>query len=121
MVSVGLPILLHEAFGVPPRNAVAVAVLIAFFMYFFSLRRLVFSSDRGAGRDLLIFTLSSLAFRAAEYLSFLGLSVLLHVYYVLSLVIVLSLSTLAKFLWYRHVMHRPAAEREAQGAVCEHS
>lgn len=107
VVTVGLPVLLHEVFGVQPRIAVAVAFVVAFCMNFISLRRIVFTSDRNAGHDLLIFAVSSMIFRFGEYLGFLGISALLDLSYVWCLLTVLACSTLIKFFWYRQVMHRP--------------
>lgn len=105
VVTIGLPVLLHEIFGVSPQRAAAIAFVTAFFLNFVSLRRLVFRSEHGAGRDLVTFAVSSLVFRAGEYLLFLLLTLVLHVQYVVALVVVLSLSTVLKFVWYRKVMH----------------
>jgi putative flippase GtrA len=104
-VTVGLPIILHEFFGVRPHLAAAIAFAAAFLLNFLSLRRLVFRSERGAARDFVTFALSSLAFRGAEYVAFLLLTTMLRVHYVVALLCVLSLSALAKFFWYRRVMH----------------
>jgi len=112
-VTIGLPIILHELFGVTPQHAAAVAFLIAFLLNFVSLRRLVFRSSHGAGRDLLTFIASSLVFRGIEYVAFLLLTTVAHIHYVIALMGVLTLSTLAKFVWYRRIMHRPAAAPSA--------
>lgn len=103
-ITVGLPILLHEQWAVSPPRAAAVAFALAFVVNFFSLRRLVFSSSRGAGRDLFVYAASSLFFRLAEYLAFLLLYAV-NVQYVLALVGVLAVSATAKFFWYRHTLH----------------
>jgi putative flippase GtrA len=104
-VTLGLPILLHEAFGLIPQYAAAIAFVVAFLLNFVSLRRLVFRSSRGAARDFITFTLSSVAFRATEYVAFLGLTLLVHMHYVIALLLVLTSSAMAKFLWYRRVLH----------------
>jgi putative flippase GtrA len=105
-VTVGLPVLLHEVFDVAPRHGAAIAFLVAFFLNFISLRRLVFRSEGGLGRDLLTFVISSLMFRGGEYLAFLVLTgPALHIHYIVALLGVLSLSALAKFFWYRKVLH----------------
>src|SRR5689334_7293489 len=70
-ITVGLPILLHERWGISPPRAAAIAFVLAFVVNFVSLRRLVFSSRRGAGHDLLVYAASSLFFRGAEYAGFL--------------------------------------------------
>jgi putative flippase GtrA len=103
-ITVGLPILLHEQWGVSPPRAAAVAFTIAFLVNFVSLRRLVFSSSRGAGRDLLVYGASSLFFRSAEYAAFLLLFAI-KVQYVIALLAVLAVSATAKFFWYRHTLH----------------
>jgi len=104
-VTVGLPIILHEFVGVRPQWAAAIAFGVAFLLNFLSLRRLVFRSERGAARDFVTFALSSLVFRGAEYVAFLLLISLLRIQYVVALLFVLSLSALAKFFWYRRVLH----------------
>ncbi|WP_294391436.1 GtrA family protein [uncultured Sphingomonas sp.] len=110
-ITIGLPVLLHEGAGVAPQHGAAIAFGVAFVVNFISLRRLVFRSGNAATRDLLTFVASSLVFRGAEYVCFLMLLTILHVYYVVALIGVLGLSALAKFFWYRRVMHRtvPAA------------
>jgi len=105
-ITVGLPVLLHEVLGVTPQHGAAIAFCVAFLVNFFSLRRLVFRSSSGVGRDFGLFVVSSLAFRLAEYLTFTALMTLFHVYYVVALVGVLGLSTVAKFFWYRKALHR---------------
>ena len=104
IITVGLPILLHEQWGVSPPRAAAIAFAVAFVVNFVSLRRLVFSSRRGAGRDLFAYTMSSLFFRSAEYVSFLLLFAI-RVQYIIALISVLAVSATAKFFWYRRVLH----------------
>jgi putative flippase GtrA len=103
-ITVGLPILLHEQWGVGPPRAAAIAFVLAFVVNFVSLRRLVFSSRRGAGHDLFVYTASSLFFRCAEYAGFLLLYAS-RVQYVVALISVLALSATAKFFWYRRTLH----------------
>lgn len=104
-MTLGIPIVLHEGLGVRPDVAVAIAFAVAFAVNFLSMRRLVFRSTRGLGRDLRTYAASSLAFRAAEYGAFLLLDAL-RVHYVVALVGVLAVSALAKFFWYRRALHR---------------
>jgi putative flippase GtrA len=114
-MTVGLPIVLHELFGVRPEVAAAIAFASAFLLNFLSLRRLVFRSNRGAGHDFVTFLLSSLVFRGGEYLAFLA-TLAVHVHYIVGLLSVLTLSALAKFFWYRRVLHgeenRPAVAED---------
>ena len=104
-ITVGLPVILHEGLGVTPQHGAAIAFCVAFLANFFSLRRLVFRSSGAIGRDLGLFVISSVVFRAAEYVAFLVLTTVAHVYYVVALVGVLGLSTVAKFFWYRKALH----------------
>lgn len=108
-ITVGLPVVLHEGLGVTPQRGAAIAFCVAFLVNFFSLRRLVFRSATGLGRDLGLFVISSLAFRTAEYVAFLALTTIAHIYYVAALVGVLGVSTVAKFFWYRKALHRKKA------------
>jgi putative flippase GtrA len=103
-ITVGLPVLLHELWNVSPPRAAAAAFALAFLVNFVSLRTLVFSSRRGAGCDFFMYAMSSLFFRSAEYLAFLGLFAI-HVQYVIALVGVLAVSATAKFFWYRRALH----------------
>ena len=103
-ITIGLPVLLHEQWGVRPPKAAAVAFALAFLVNFVSLRRLVFSSRRRASRDLFVYAASSLFFRSAEYVAFLLLFAI-GIQYVIALVGVLAVSATAKFFWYRHAMH----------------
>lgn len=104
-VTVGLPIMLHEIFGVAPKHGAAIAFVVAFFLNFLSLRRLVFKSGHAATRDFITFTLSSLVFRGCEYVAFLLLTSVARVQYIIALLAVLALSALAKFFWYRRILH----------------
>ena len=109
LLTMGLPILLHELGGVPPEAAVAIAFACVFLVNFFMLRSFVFASKRSIVADFLNFGLSSIAFRGAEYVAFLILHSLLGLYYVLALGLTLVTFTIVKFLWYRRTMHeRPA-------------
>jgi len=103
-LSLGLPIVLHEFFRVPPQVAVAVAFVVAYLVNFLALRLVIFSSDRSVQRDFLNFGLSSLAFRGIEYVLFLALFQLLGLNYILALAAVLCASSIAKFFWYRSIM-----------------
>ena len=115
-ITVGLPVLLFEVFGVEPRYGTAAAFVVAFLTNFVSLRLLVFRSEASLGRDLRLFVLSSLAFRVVEYGAFLLLSLILGVHYVIALVAVLATSTGSKFLWYRFAMHRRSARPVPAGS-----
>jgi putative flippase GtrA len=100
-ISLGLPVILHEWLGVPPELGVAAGFLTAFIVNLTMLRRVVFSSDRSLSHDFVLFSLSTLSFRGAEYVAFLLLYSLVGINYVVALVLVLCISSAAKFLWYR--------------------
>ncbi|GAA0467178.1 hypothetical protein GCM10009096_04900 [Parasphingorhabdus litoris] len=100
-ITLGIPIFLHEIFGVQEKIAVLVAFVVAYMVNFLSLRRVVFSSAGTVRGDFLKFALSSLAFRTSEYLAFLLLHEMLNMTYILALLIVLTTATFLKFFWYR--------------------
>lgn len=100
-VTVGLPTLLHEAFGIDQRIAVATSQSTALLINFLMIRIFVFRSKRAAPRDLAYYVGSAAAFRGLEYLCFLALFQLAHLYYLTALVLTLAMSTLVKFVWYR--------------------
>lgn len=101
-ISVGMPVLLHEVFGVAPRIAVAIAFLSAFVVSFATTRSLVFASNGTIRRDFFIFAGSTAAFRVSEYLAFLLLMDTLGLHYVAALVVALVVSSVVKFFWYRY-------------------
>jgi putative flippase GtrA len=72
-VSLGLPLLLHEAFGVEQKVAVAISQVSVLLLNFLMIRLFVFRSKSGAKRDLAYYVGSAVAFRGLEYLLFLGL------------------------------------------------
>jgi putative flippase GtrA len=101
-VSLGLPVVLHEALGIAPRLAVGIAFVVAFCLSFVTTRRLVFASSGSVRRDLSIFVASTAAFRLAEYMVFLALMAVAGLHYVVALVAALAVSSIAKFFWYRY-------------------
>lgn len=101
LVTLGLPIILHEVAGLSPPIAVGIAFVVAFCFTFVSTRRLVFASDGSVGRDLTIFVASTAAFRLSEYFVFLILSEKFAVHYVVALVFTLTISSVSKFFWYK--------------------
>ncbi len=114
-LTMGLPVVLHEIFGLSEEASVAVALLTAFVVNFITLRRVVFRSAGRPTAELLRFFWTGLAFRGGEYLAFLILLSLLRLHYVLALAIVLALSISLKFLCYRSFVFRSA--EVGQGVV----
>jgi putative flippase GtrA len=100
-ITIGLPVFLHELFGIEQRTAVAISQSSALLINFLMIRVFVFRSRRAAPRDLAYYVGSAAAFRGLEYLCFLALFQLGHLYYLTALVLTLGVSTLIKFVWYR--------------------
>lgn len=105
-VTLGIPLMLHEEFGVEQRIAVAISQSSALLLNFLMIRVFVFRSKRAAQRDLAYYVGSAVAFRALEYLLFLRLFTFDHVFYVAALIATLGTSTLLKFVWYRFLFGR---------------
>jgi putative flippase GtrA len=100
-LSLGLPVLLHEAFGVEQKVAVAISQVSVLFLNFLMIRLFVFRSQRAAKKDIAYYVGSAVAFRALEYLLFLALFELVSLFYFTALVLTLGTSTFVKFFWYR--------------------
>lgn len=100
-ITLGVPVFLHEVLGTGERTAVAISQLCAVAVNFVMIRAFVFRSARPAQRDFAYYVLSAVAFRLLEYLLFLAIFGLLHLFYFVALVITLCLSSIIKFLWYR--------------------
>ena len=107
VVTLGLPVLLHEVMGVPDRIAVGVAFAAAFVLNFITTRMFVFKSAGQARDELIRYTLTSAAFRIGEYLAFLVLHALGLVYYVAQVIVVLSTLAL-KFATLKLFVYRKA-------------
>ena len=105
-VSLGLPVLLHEAFGVEQKLAVAISQASVLLLNFLMIRLFVFRSKSPAKRDLAYYVGSAVAFRGLEYLLFLALFELASLHYFLALLLTLAVSTVVKFGWYRFLFHR---------------
>ena len=101
IVSLGLPIALHELLHVDQRIAVAVSQLSVLAMNFLTLRVFVFRSSGKARADVFRYGASAITFRGLEYASFLLLFEIVHMFYVTALVVTLCASTVSKFFWYR--------------------
>ena len=100
-ITIGVPALLHEVLGVQQALAVGISQTTALLVNFLMIRIFVFRSNRAARRDLTYYVGSAVAFRGLEYVSFLVLFELGHLFYLVALVLTLGMSTLLKFVWYR--------------------
>jgi putative flippase GtrA len=101
IVTLGVPLLLHEVFAVDEEIAVLVALVIAFVVNFLTLRLYVFASESGATGQLAKFTLTSAGFRLGEYLFFLLGHNVLEFHYMYTLIATLVISVALKFVVYR--------------------
>ncbi len=106
LISLGLPILLHEVFHVEQKIAVAISQVTVLLMNFVTLRLFVFRGNGSVRGDLMRYFGSAAIFRGLEYISFLALFELAGLFYLTALVITLIISTLIKFLWYRYIFGR---------------
>lgn len=106
-MSLGFPVLLHEALGVRQTAAVAVSQSTVLLVNFLMIRVFVFRSTRAGRRDLGVYLASAASFRGGEYLLFLLLFERAGLYYVAALVLTLATSTLIKFFWYRFLFGVP--------------
>lgn len=102
-ITIGLPVLLVSGVGVREELAVAVAMVVAFFVNFFVNKRFVFKSTHQGGGQLLRFFLTNASMRVVDYLGFLLLFNGLGLNYVVSLVIVLSITTVARFFMFSRI------------------
>lgn len=112
-MTMGIPVLLHEVFGVYEENAALIALITAFCINFFTARTFVFQSREAMLPQLLRFFLTSLMFRGGEYLTFLAVHRYLEMYYLLALFSVLLVSFVLKFLFYKVFVFKSFPERPA--------
>jgi putative flippase GtrA len=102
VLTMGVTALLREVVGVPAEGAAAVALATALLANFLACRFFVFAGGGGPmAPQLVAFAASSLAFRGAEYGAFLVLLGPLSVPYLAALAVVLVVSFLVKFVYYR--------------------
>ena len=117
ILSLGIPFLLHEVFGVRPDIAVACGLTAAFIMNSFTARLFVFRKKGSVKQQLGRFALVSFAFRSAEYLAFLVLHSALGVQYMIANASVLFLSFCLKFFVYKiFVFIHP--EKQLRERIC---
>ena len=104
VVTLGLPVLLHEGFQVDERVAVAIAFATVFVMNFIIQRLFVFKSAGRASGEIARYTVTSVVFRGAEYIAFLLLFRLGLVYWLAQLIVV-GVSFVVKFLTLRYFVY----------------
>jgi putative flippase GtrA len=103
MVSLGMPIALHELFHVDQKVAVAISQVSVLAINFVTIKMFVFRSRGNVRADMFRYMGSALVFRGIEYASFLLLFEVAGIFYVTALVLTLGTSTLIKFVWYRFI------------------
>lgn len=108
-ITLGLPIVLHELFGLVEEIAVAIPLALATLVNFITLRRLVFRSIGHLPAEAVRFVIMTLCFRITEYICFLLLHSLLGLHYVLALAIILPTAMASKFLTLRGLVFRSKA------------
>ncbi len=106
LLSFGLPMLLHEQFGISESSAVAIGFAVAYVLNILLLRSFVFRSNGSWREQLPRYLLANGIFRLAEYGGFLLLFYRLQIDYRISVICVLGVSAIAKFFVYRLVFDR---------------
>lgn len=109
VLSFGLPIALHEYFGVAEKTGVAIGFAAAYVGNIVLLRVFVFRSQGSWRQQLARFIPANAVFRLLEYGAFLLLFERLGLDYRLAVLIVLGTSTLVKFFAYRLIFRDKAA------------
>lgn len=101
-LTLGLTAFFHEMVALPEEGAYFCAILVVFLVNFSGARYFVFNADgKPIVKQFLQFVVSSLFFRGGEFLAFLLLHSLLGMYYLLATVIVMTVSFIGKFMFYR--------------------
>lgn len=101
LLSLGVPLVLHEGFAIRPDIAVAIGLASAFIMNFIVAKLFVFRRKGPVKREVARFTLVSLAFRSSEYLAFLLLHAVFEIQYMIANATVLFISFCVKFFVYK--------------------
>ena len=96
-----------EGFHVAEELACAVALIVVFTGNYFLQRYYVYQAKEGdPRRQLLLYFLSSLGFRGAEYLTFLLVYNVFEVQYLVAYVGVLLVSFMIKFFYYGNLVFK---------------
>ena len=102
-LTLGLPVLLVEAFNLQQNTAVLVGFVCAYFFNMIVLRYYVFGSRNSWLRDFLKYAVANGIMRMLEFGSFVLLAGKLSIHYVAAILIVLCVGTVTKFFIYREV------------------
>jgi putative flippase GtrA len=95
--------LLHQKVGLPAEVAFALSLGTVLIISFFACRHVIFEagSEGDPKHQALLFLLSTLAFRGAEYLAFLLMHSVFGVHYLVAVTGILLTTFFAKFFYYR--------------------
>jgi putative flippase GtrA len=102
-ISFGLPVALHELFGLAETLSVGIGLVCAFVFNFVSIRVFVFRSAGLIKRQVIGFLISSGLFRLTEFWLFLLLTKF-DTNYAIALIITLACSFAAKFVVQKHLI-----------------
>jgi putative flippase GtrA len=106
-LNIGLLFTIHEFIGLSEEVAFALSLLTVFLANFIILRNYIFKTgESNWKRQFIYFFYASLCFRILEYLLFLILHSWFRTYYLLAAIIILGLSSISKFLFYRSFVFR---------------
>jgi putative flippase GtrA len=105
-VSFCLPVVLHEIAKMTEETSVAISFSVVFLVNFITARVFVFRSNVAPMFQLVKFAASSVFFRFVEYLAFLAALRFLGLHYLVALLLVLTISSIAKFFFQRAYVFR---------------
>ncbi len=98
----------HELLELPEKGAFAVSLVTVFFINFIMNRHYVFEAqDANPRKQLVLFLVSSLCFRLAEYCMFLLAHMLFNIHYLITVAAILIMSFMLKFFYYGSFVFKP--------------
>ena len=112
LITLGIPVVLHELISVDEEISVAIAMAIALIVNFFVTRNFVFRSQRAVIPGMASFFVSSVVFRLLEFGAFVLLFRTLQLNYLLVLVSILTVSFVVKFFYHRFYTFGDSHQKE---------
>lgn len=111
-INIAVTVVLTEVLGVSEELSFATGLAVVFIFSFITSRYLIFAGAATGDprKQLVSFALSSAAFRGAEYVGFLLLHTVSGLSYLLTIVVVLGVSFLTKFITYSTVVFTSGGE-----------
>ncbi len=111
--NLAVTVLLHEVFGLMVEAAAACGFIAALVVGFAMCRYVVFDASAGNPvRQFTAYAVSSVFFRGIEYAAFVLLYRYAEVHYVVSMVVVVGVSFIVKFAYYKLVVFAGAKGEE---------